>query len=48
MHLFTLCKETRKDRVSNAIDTYYKRSSKKGRVVDALALSADERRDKLR
>ena len=37
-----------KDPVSNAIETEKKRSSKQERRVDALALRADERRDKLR
>ena len=36
-----------KDPISNAIEMV-KRSSKKERRVDALALRADERRDKLR
>ena len=41
-------KEIREQHTSKEVMTVYKRLSKKGRRADALALRAEERRDKLR
>ena len=43
-----ISKEIREQHTSKEVLTVYKRLSKKGRRADALALRAEERRDKLR